>query len=85
MSANHSFVEGKLSDPAVRYAEVDPAVNEKLPAMSKAVWVGTQGTLWVKANEEDEWVAFHNAVGVMPIRVGYIQSTSTADQITVLY
>ena len=51
----------------------------------RALWVGAQGDLAVTMAGNDSPVTFANAIGIMPICVKRIESSTTAGAIIALY
>ena len=67
---------------ATRAAVVSPG-QDITPC--RALWVGVQGDLAVTMAGNDSPVTFANAIGVMPICVKRIESSTTAGAIIALY
>ena len=51
----------------------------------RALWVGVQGDLVVTMAGDDSPVTFANAIGIVPICVKRIESSTTASAIIALY
>lgn len=51
----------------------------------RALWVGVQGSLVVTMAGDDSPVTFANAIGIVPICVKRIESSTTASAIIALY
>ena len=51
----------------------------------RALWVGVQGDLIVTMAGDDSPVTFANAIGIVPICVKRIESSTTASAIIALY
>ena len=67
---------------ATRAAAVLPG-QDIMPC--RALWVGAQGNLIVTMAGDDSPVTFANAIGIVPICVKRIESSTTASAIIALY
>ena len=67
---------------ATRAAVVSPG-QDITPC--RALWVGVQGDLAVTMAGDDSPVTFANAIGIVPICVKRIESSTTAGAIIALY
>jgi hypothetical protein len=67
---------------ATRAAVVSPG-QDITPC--RALWVGVQGNLIVTMAGDDSPVTFANAIGIVPICVKRIESSTTAGAIIALY
>lgn len=58
-------------------ALVTPSDGSTLPFTSRALWVGTAGTICVDMAGGETNVCFTNATGTMPLRVTKVYATGT--------
>ena len=66
-----------MEQPATRALAVSPSNDNELKFVTRAIYVGVQGDVKVRMFGNQEEVVFKDVVGLLPIRVDKIFSTST--------
>jgi hypothetical protein len=84
MSYAYRSNEQSTNTPAVGAIEIDTGNITYLDNPSRAVYVGTAGSLEVIMMDGSS-VTFENVEGLLPIRVTAINDSSTADDVVVLF